>query len=391
VTETTISPEEAQRRNRIVWLSILGFWLFYFAITTFRAWAYDSDDQLDMLARRVPVSLIGVVLTFGFWQVLRRFENAPSRKLLTVAFVLSFPVALAYAATNYAAFHSFDPHPKKTTVITIEEPVIVFDGDGAPIPPPPPTVKSRSKEDYPAWFNILIAATEWYFFIATWAVLFVALNYAFKVRHAERQAATYRAAAQTAELKALRYQVNPHFLFNTLNSLSSLVLGKRNAEAEAMILNLSTFFRTSLTAEPTEDVRLADEIELQRLYLDIERARFPERLDVVIDLPDALAEARVPGMLLQPLVENAIKYGVARSTRTVRVAIGAWAEAGALHLVVEDDGDAMGPAEGGNGIGLKNVCDRLHARFGDAGRCHIGRRPGGGYRVELVMPLLGPA
>src|SRR5436853_603683 len=112
--------------------------------------------------------------------------------------------------------------------------------------------------------------------------------------------------AQAAQLKALRYQVNPHFLFNTLNSLSSLVMARRDEEAETMIVNLSTFFRSSLTLDPSEDVPLAQEIEFQRLYLDIEKSRFPKRLEVVVDVPPALRAARVPPLILQPLVENAI-------------------------------------------------------------------------------------
>ena len=94
--------------------------------------------------------------------------------------------------------------------------------------------------------------------------------------------------AQEAQLRALRYQINPHFLFNTLNSLSSLVLSRRTDAAERMMMNLSTFFRATLSADPTEDVRLGEEIKLQRLYLDIEQVRFPDRLSVEVDLPDAL-------------------------------------------------------------------------------------------------------
>jgi LytS/YehU family sensor histidine kinase len=222
--------------------------------------------------------------------------------------------------------------------------------------------------------------------------MYIALAYAGKVRLAERAAAQYRAEAQSAQLRALRYQINPHFLFNTLNSLSSLVLRERGEEAERMIMNLANFFRTSLTTDPTEDVPLSDEIRMQRLYLDIERIRFPDRLHVVIDVPIDLGNAAVPGMLLQPLVENAIKYGVARSTRPVTVTIRARAAEGSLHLTVEDDGQAAAdtpllPSEKGHGVGLRNVCDRLAARFGEAATCHYGARSEGGFRVSLSMPL----
>ena len=102
---------------------------------------------------------------------------------------------------------------------------------------------------------------------------------------AQRRLADAESAAQAAQVRALRYQVNPHFLFNTLNSLSSLVMTGRTDRAEAMLLALSTFFRTSLSLDPTADVSLAEEIDLQRLYLDIEKVRFPDRLQVEIDVP----------------------------------------------------------------------------------------------------------
>jgi LytS/YehU family sensor histidine kinase len=230
------------------------------------------------------------------------------------------------------------------------------------------------------------AALNWYFFIVAWGILWIALANAERVRQAERLMARYRAEAQTAELRALRYQVNPHFLFNTLNSLSSLVLAGRNADAEAMIINLATFFRSSLSGDPAADVALADEIGLQTLYLGIEAVRFPARLVSVIDVPDSLADVRVPGLILQPLVENAIKHGVAPTQRPVTITIRARAEGVRLHLCVEDDGDNPGAVACG-GVGWRNVCDRLAARYGDRARCEAGLVPGGGYRASLWLPL----
>src|SRR5207237_594271 len=127
-------------------------------------------------------------------------------------------------------------------------------------------------------YVVLDSAFSWYFFLVSWGVLYVALSYAARTGLAERTAAAYRSQAQAAQLRALRYQVNPHFLFNTLSALSALVLTQRNREAESMITSLATFFRSSLTSDPAADVALSDEIEMQRLYLDIEKVRFPDRL-----------------------------------------------------------------------------------------------------------------
>jgi LytS/YehU family sensor histidine kinase len=157
-----------------------------------------------------------------------------------------------------------------------------------------------------------------------------------------------------------------------------------------MILNLSTFFRTTLSADPTADVPLEEEIRLQRLYLDIEQVRFPERLKVEIDVPDPLRSARVPILILQPIVENAIKYGVARSRRPVTLRISAFEEAGKLHLKVKDDGEqtTRGTEHAGTGVGLANVCDRLIARYATQAGCFHGADPEGGFTVHIILPLV---
>ena len=158
-----------------------------------------------------------------------------------------------------------------------------------------------------------------------------------------------------------------------------------------MVLNLATFFRTSLTGNPTEDVPLEEEIALQRLYLDIEAVRFPERMNVSIDVPESLSNAQAPGLILQPLVENAVKHGVSRTPEPVTIAITARQRGDELILAVENSTNGAaceaGPAEG-NGVGLRNVRDRLAARFGEAASCYCLSPAPGRYRVELAMPLI---
>ena len=155
-----------------------------------------------------------------------------------------------------------------------------------------------------------------------------------------------------------------------------------------MILNLSTFFRTSLTAEPTDDVSLAEEIRLQHLYLDIETVRFPERLVIDIDVPMNLASACVPALILQPLVENAIKYGVSRVRRPVTVSIRAREAGGRLEIEVADNGDPLpDDLSSGTGVGLRNVRERLAARYGDDSRVQWGARAEGGFAVTMVLPI----
>jgi sensor histidine kinase YesM len=347
-------------------LSIIGVWVFYLAVNTVRMALAEMPGQLDMLGRRAVVTLFGMGLTALLYLMLRRREAGTTRALVLTVFVAAVPLSVAYAAVNYVAFYVISPNAR-----TLAE-----------------LAKYPASQHSPLMM-ISDGALNWYFFIVAWGVLWIALAFAERVRHAERQAARYRAEAQTAELRALRYQVNPHFLFNTLNSLSALVLAKRNADAERMIINLSTFFRTSLSGDPAADVPLVDEIAMQKLYLGIEAVRFPQRLVTVFDVPDDLGDVRVPGLILQPLVENAIKYGVAVSPAPVTVAIRARSDGRNLRIIVEDDGVA-GAGDGtgtGFGVGLRNVCDRLAARFGDRARCDAGVLPGGGYRAVLTLPL----
>lgn len=353
---------------RLALLTILGFWCFYFVVNTLRMYQMGETGQVSMAGKRCVVVLLGMALSFLLYGVLRPFDRRSLATRISVAFLFSVPISFAYAAINYSAFYVWNPS----------------DQDLAELAKYPHMAGAASM--------IVESAINWYFFIAAWAVLYVALSYAAVARRVEREAASLRAAAQAAELRALRYQVNPHFLFNTLNSLSSLVMSGKREEAERMILNLSTFFRTSLAGDPSEDVPLFEEIRLQRLYLDIEAVRFPERLKVEVEIPDPLRTACVPGLILQPLVENAIKYGVSRARRPVTVRIRAREEAGRLVLGVEDDGDPLpgkrgGGAGEGTGVGLRNVRERIAARFGDEGACRWGPRPEGGFAVTLFLPL----
>ncbi len=366
---STGKPGRAEAGLRMAFFSIVGFWLVYFALATARALVADLPAQGEMLLRRVIVTVAAMALTGLLYAVLRRFDAARTGKLLTIAFAASIPLALAYATVNYIAFYGF---PIARHIGLSMDKL----GDGDAYRTDPVSVISTT-------------ALEWYFFIATWAVLWVALSYSAKVRAFEREAAELRQAAQAAELRALRYQVNPHFLFNTLNSLSSLVMRQRNDEAEQMILNLSTFFRASLTREGTENVPLSEELRLQLLYLDIEKVRFPARLIVKVAVPSALGDALVPALILQPLVENAIKYGVSRSQRPVTVTIAADHVGDKLELWVRDDGETSPTAEeGGCGVGIANVESRLRASYGDAADCVAGRPSVGGWLVRLTMPFV---
>ena len=202
----------------------------------------------------------------------------------------------------------------------------------------------------------------------------------------QRQLDLARQREREAQMMALRFQLNPHFLFNTLNAISSLVVSGRPRDADTMIDRLSSFLRGSLAADPDRLVTVEEEFEMLENYLEIESVRFGDRLSPSISLPDHLGDAQVPPFLLQPLVENAVKYAVAPSRTPVTIGIAARETGGRLELEVSDTGDGETPSGPGTGVGLANVRERLHLSFGAQGEMTV-RADQTGFRVVLTMPL----
>jgi two-component system LytT family sensor kinase len=239
----------------------------------------------------------------------------------------------------------------------------------------------------PLTLRYLIPATMfWAWPFAIWAAGLLALLHDREARRRERALAQARIQAQEAQMRALRYQINPHFLHNTLNAIAALILDRENGAAEAMVIRLSKFFRLSLARDPLADVTLADEIALQRLYLGIEEVRFADHFSVEVDLPAELETALVPGLILQPLVENALKHGLRGPGAPMRLSIRARTHEGELSIEVTDDGRGPGAAVSGSGIGLANVEQRLEARFPGNGRLAL-PEVARGFQVRLTLPL----
>lgn len=358
--------------SRVGWrtgvYSVLGFWAFYTGIVTLRALVMSFPDQGDLAARRTLVTLVGIVATLLLWMVLRQFDRHWLAIRVVVAAIACIPAAIAFAAANYYFFNIYDAGSlPDVEQIAVTGGVTLYDSVVA--------------------VEIAEQAIWRYFFLIAWAALYLALSYAGSVRLAERRTAAFARAAQTAELRALRYQINPHFLFNTLNSLSALVMSDRKAEAETMIMNLATFYRTGLAGDTSGDTSLTDEIDLQQRYLAIEGVRFPGRLSVVINAPSPVGDCALPGLILQPLVENAIKHGVSKTSQPVTLSISARADGDNLILTVADDAPHTNALPSDSGIGLDNVRQRLAARYGDRASLRTGRRPGQGYESQIILPL----
>jgi signal transduction histidine kinase len=203
-------------------------------------------------------------------------------------------------------------------------------------------------------------------------------------------AAEAERAATAARLETLRYQLNPHFLFNTLNAISSAVVTGRADAAEAMLGKLSDFLRTTLTAPASGMVAIEDELQTLADYLAIEGARLGERLNVEMNCPPELRDVPVPALLLQPLVENAIKHGVGSTSRLVAVSVDVAQHAEHVYICVTDDAGGSVRTSGvpGTGLGHANVRERLAAIYGAA--ASLDAAPTGmGFRACVRLPMAG--
>jgi sensor histidine kinase YesM len=225
--------------------------------------------------------------------------------------------------------------------------------------------------------------------LAAWAALYYGINYFLLLEDQIDQREKLESQASTAQLAMLRYQLNPHFLFNTLNSISTLVLLKQTERANAMLARLSSFLRYTLANEPTAKVTLAQEVETLKLYLEIEKMRFEDRMRPNFRIESETIGAKLPSLLLQPLIENAIKYAVTPSESGANIWITATREGQAVRIEVADDGNGEGAdmvASPSTGVGLANIRDRLSQAYGAAHRFETRKNERGGFSVIIEIP-----
>jgi len=236
--------------------------------------------------------------------------------------------------------------------------------------------------------------------LGSWTGLYYAINFFLQVEEQTDRLERLQAQATGAQLAMLRYQLNPHFLFNTLNSISTLVLLKQTEPANAMLTRLSSFLRHTLVNEPGGKVTVAEEVETLKLYLEIERMRFEDRLRTEFRIDPSAANACLPSLLLQPLVENAIKYAVSAQEEGAEISIGAQLVGQRLRITVSDTGpglqidaggpsrfqSAMGSRPSSTGVGLSNIRDRLAQAYGQDHRFEIRTPADGGFTVIIEIP-----
>ncbi len=261
----------------------------------------------------------------------------------------------------------------------------------------------ETAKDMEAWYEKLGDAAEIYskvsfvesnsgsiMVVLAWSILYFAIK-SYRIFQDVREDALKSAAmAHEAQLKMLRYQLNPHFLFNTLNAISTLVLEQNTELANRMVTKLSSFLRYSLDNDPMQKITLEQELKALQLYLDIEKVRFEERLSLELDIEDASKDALIPSLLLQPLIENAIKYGIARAEGGGHLSISAKVFAGDLLIEISDDGPGCELVDNhipeANGVGLRNTRERLAALYGSEHSIRLSHTDPHGLTICIRIP-----
>lgn len=348
-------PTPVQERRAItattVKLAAL-FWLCVF-VTDSLLWGLAGVDPIKSALGKLITNSFGVGLTLIITALLFRLRQASIYVKVVVTFTFSILAAAILSGIDILVYIWF-VRPVNWSFDTI-----VFG-------------------------HTMISSTGMFF---GWSCLYVALLYSFDVRDRERSLALAREEALSAQMRALRYQINPHFLFNTLNSAMGLVEEGATARAQRMMVSLSAFLRQTLELDPLKDVTLAAELELQEDYLEIERERFPDRMRFTIDVAEDALHALVPNLILQPLVENAVKHGVEPCTGEVGIRITAWRDGAKLGIRVENDLCSVdeAPSRPGSRIGLRNVAERLSARFGAQSSFETKLTPAL-FRAEIRLP-----
>jgi sensor histidine kinase YesM len=359
-----------QEYTRQFWLLQIGGWLGLSVVGFFSLNLWYNQPRLYYLGHTLLQSVIGLFLSWPLRSIYRRvWSLAPTPRLIVITCsVLVF--SLVWAALRLVLFGYM-------------------------------TGETGLWSDFGGWLYPSL------FIFLCWTALYHGIKYyrlaelehmalqdmaAAKNREAFK-AAQARSSAREAELTMLRYQLNPHFLFNTLNAIQSLVTSRRNERASEMISALSDFLRYSLYIDSQDAVTVADEFRAIERYLEIEQARFGDRLCVSIQLAPEAADESVPSLLLQPLVENAIKHAVSKSERPALLEIAAFCDRGFLELQVSDSGSGRtdcSPIDD-SGVGLRNIRQRLDGFYGaNASLSHV-RRVDGGVTAAVRIPMMGRA
>jgi LytS/YehU family sensor histidine kinase len=240
------------------------------------------------------------------------------------------------------------------------------------------------------FLDYLLTATRISHIFFGWSILYIGIKFYRAMQDSGTRELNAIALAHQAQLKMLRYQLNPHFLFNTLNAISTLILKKDNETANEMVARLSNFLRYSLDNDPLQKVTLDQEITTLKLYLCIEKVRFEDRLLLDFNVDKEASRALIPSLILQPLVENSIKYAVAKSETTGKISLSAKVFANELLIELKDDGPGVdligGKLPDGRGVGIANTKQRLEELYEEKHSFTISNSKPCGLQVNIRLP-----
>nr|WP_298097432.1 histidine kinase [uncultured Shinella sp.] len=351
--DTARGGEETERRKAILRLAA-AYWLAVF-LSTSVFWAIAGTDPIESAPGKLASIAFAALLTTGMTLLLKHALSRPLWQQTIVAFMLSLAAAPLSAGVDYFIY----------VVCVYPEPVTF---------------------DIKEFVYSLVSSMALFF---GWCCLSLVLSYSFALAEGERRMAALREEALQAQMRALAYQVNPHFLFNTLNAMTGLIEEGANAHARGMVLKLAAFLRKTLTLDPTQDIPLKEELALQSDYLAVESTRFSDRMKVSFVVDDDVRDICVPPLILQPIFENAVKYGVGATRGPVEIALRAQRLDDTLVIIVENDAPLADAGEmpPGMGIGLRNVAERIATHFSGAASLSSGNIRPSRFAVRLLLPL----
>jgi LytS/YehU family sensor histidine kinase len=340
-------------RRRTLIIATLAVWLVAFSVWTADSLVYPPAFPLDRAFRRLVLCGVGFAICLAMARALRVWAGEGALRRILVG-----------AAMSLAA----------VTVFTLINQVVVF------------TVAPRWGPGGLTEMLDSAAMDIWVF--AAWTALYLSLSSDAEARDHRARLAEAQALALDARNRMLLNQINPHFMFNSLNALSSLILQKETSRAEGMVLALSAFLRRAVDTNLPDRNPLGYELDEQRRYLGIDQIRFGERLRFRDAVPAALRGAMVPSLILQPLVENAVKHGVSRTEEEVTIEVAAHRQGDELVVEVRDDARVNGKgALPKLGVGLGNVRGRLQALYGGKAVLDCSRLEPHGFRARIRLPL----
>ncbi|WP_438863944.1 sensor histidine kinase [Neptunicella sp.] len=361
-------PDNTQQKPSFWVLHGLG-WLFYVLILTLDNVAFIGSDKLDNDLVIFPLLISGIL---AFWLTLplryiycRLWSLKPFSLFFTVA-LTSLLVAAIWTPLKNMVIWSWEDHYSILLVLQGQ-----FDAEHEPA-------------------RLFMTISYAFFMVMVWSSLYFGINYHFRLVSEKEQHFRAVMLSHNAQIKMLRYQINPHFLFNTLNAISTLVIQGSKEKANDMLIRLATFFRYSLDNDPEKKITLREELEALRLYLDIEKTRFEDRLTVYFDVQSDAEKLLVPSLIIQPLVENSIKYAITKMKSGGEIRITAGCEDGHLTIQVADNGPFRcfsQLAEKSQGIGLRNIEERLKVIYPQHHQFELSVAQPQGFVVTMQLPI----